>query len=178
MPRAATRSSASTSIAARIEQLKPGKVPIYEPGLEELVRRNIKEGRLRFTTELDGRGRSAMVSFIAVGTPMSTSGAADSERRVGAAEEVAKAVAGYHIIAIKSTVPVGTNDGVREIVAEAREPSSSTSARCPEFLKEGSAIEDFMRPDRVVIGVGQRAGDRDPARDCTRPSCAPTTRSW
>jgi UDPglucose 6-dehydrogenase len=137
--------------AARIEQLKAGHVPIYEPGLEELVRRNIKEGRLSFTTELKEAVSSAMVSFIAVGTPMSKSGAADLSGVMRAAEEVAKAVAGYHIIAIKSTVPVGTNDRVREVVAEAASHRVDVCS-CPEFLKEGSAIEDFMRPDRVVIG--------------------------
>ncbi|MGZ3620780.1 MAG: UDP-glucose dehydrogenase family protein [Candidatus Binataceae bacterium] len=137
--------------AARIEQLKAGHVPIYEPGLEELVRRNIKEGRLSFTTELKEAVSSAMVSFIAVGTPMSKSGAADLSGVMRAAEEIAKAVAGYHIIAIKSTVPVGTNDRVREVVAKAVSHRVDVCS-CPEFLKEGSAIEDFMRPDRVVIG--------------------------
>ncbi|HZZ08564.1 MAG TPA: UDP-glucose/GDP-mannose dehydrogenase family protein [Candidatus Binataceae bacterium] len=137
--------------AARIEQLKAGGVPIYEPGLEELVRRNIKEGRLSFTTELKSAVASAMVSFIAVGTPMSHNGAADLSGVFRAAEEIAKAVAGYHIIAIKSTVPVGTNDRVREIVAGAASHRVDVCS-CPEFLKEGSAIEDFMRPDRVVIG--------------------------
>ena len=136
---------------ARIEQLKAGGVPIYEPGLEELVRRNIKEGRVSFTTELKSAVASAMVSFIAVGTPMSHNGAADLSGVFRAAEEIAKAVAGYHIIAIKSTVPVGTNDRVREIVAGAASHRVDVCS-CPEFLKEGSAIEDFMRPDRVVIG--------------------------
>src|SRR5271156_1376845 len=137
--------------AARIERLKAGHVPIYEPGLEELVRRNIKEGRLSFSTELKDAVGSAMVSFIAVGTPMSKTGAADLSGVLRAAEEVAKAVVGYHIIAIKSTVPVGTNDRVREIVAKAASHRVDVCS-CPEFLKEGSAIEDFMRPDRVVIG--------------------------
>src|SRR5271154_737691 len=137
--------------AARIEQLKAGHVPIYEPGLEELVRRNVKEGRLTFSTDLKDAVGSAMVSFIAVGTPMSKNGAADLSGVLRAAEEVARAVVGYHIIAIKSTVPVGTNDRVREIVAKAASHRVDVCS-CPEFLKEGSAIEDFMRPDRVVIG--------------------------
>src|SRR5216683_1552764 len=137
--------------AARIEQLTGGQVPIYEPGLEELVRRNIKEGRLSFTTELKSAVTSAMVSFIAVGTPMSQNGSADLSGVMRAAEEIAKEVAGYHIIAIKSTVPVGTNDRVREIVAKAANHRVDVCS-VPEFLKEGSAIEDFMRPDRVVIG--------------------------
>jgi UDPglucose 6-dehydrogenase len=137
--------------AARIEQLTGGQVPIYEPGLEELVRRNIKEGRLSFSTELKSAVTSAMVSFIAVGTPMSQNGSADLSGVMRAAEEIAKEVAGYHIIAIKSTVPVGTNDRVREIVAKAAKHRVDVCS-VPEFLKEGSAIEDFMRPDRVVIG--------------------------
>src|SRR6201997_5105797 len=137
--------------AARIEQLTDGHVPIYEPGLEELVRRNIKEGRLSFSTELRSAVSSAMVSFIAVGTPMSQNGAADLRGVMRAAEEIAKEIAGYHIIAIKSTVPVGTNDRVRETVAKAAKHRVDVCS-VPEFLKEGSAIEDFMRPDRVVIG--------------------------
>src|SRR5579885_944712 len=137
--------------AARIEQLRAGQVPIYEPGLEELVRRNVKEGRLSFSTELRGAVGASMVSFIAVGTPMSKSGAADLSGVMRAAEEIAKAVAGYHIIAIKSTVPVGTNDRVREVVSRVARHRVDVCS-CPEFLKEGSAIEDFMRPDRVVIG--------------------------
>jgi UDPglucose 6-dehydrogenase len=137
--------------AARIEQLRAGQVPIYEPGLEELVRRNIKEGRLSFSTELRPAIGASMVSFIAVGTPMSKTGAADLSGVMRAAEEIAKAVAGYHIIAIKSTVPVGTNDRVREIVGRVAGHRVDVCS-VPEFLKEGSAIEDFMRPDRVVIG--------------------------
>src|SRR6185437_16693740 len=137
--------------AARIERLRDGQVPIYEPGLAELVRRNVKEGRLSFTTDLNAAVPSAMVSFIAVGTPMSKSGAADLTGVLTAAEEIAKAVVGYHVIAIKSTVPVGTNDRVREIVAKSAAHRVDVCS-VPEFLKEGSAIEDFMRPDRVVIG--------------------------
>ncbi len=137
--------------AARIEQLKAGQVPIYEPGLEELVRRNVKEGRLSFSTELRGAINASMVSFIAVGTPMSKSGAADLSGVMRAAEEIAGAVAGYHISAIKRTVPVATNDRVREIVSRVAAHRIDVCS-VPEFLKEGSAIEDFMRPDRVVIG--------------------------
>jgi UDPglucose 6-dehydrogenase len=136
---------------ARIEQLRAGQVPIYEPGLVELVRRNVKEGRLSFATDLKGAIRASMISFIAVGTPMSKNGAADLSGVMRAAEDIAKAVAGYHIIAIKSTVPVGTNDRVREIVNRVAGHRVDVCS-VPEFLKEGSAIEDFMRPDRVVIG--------------------------
>ncbi len=126
-------------------------MPIYEPGLEELVRRNVKEGRLSFTTELGPAVGQSMVSFLAVGTPMSDSGAADLSQVFRVAEQVAKAAIGYHIIAIKSTVPVGTNDRVRAIV-ESHGRGRIDVCSVPEFLKEGSAVEDFMRPDRVVLG--------------------------
>ena len=135
----------------RVDQLNAGKVPIYEPGLEELVRRNLKEKRVTFTTDLISAISQSMVSFIAVGTPMSANGAADLSGVLKAAEAIARAVTGYHIIAIKSTVPVGTNDKVREIV-ERTVSHRIDVCSVPEFLKEGSAIEDFMRPDRVVIG--------------------------
>jgi len=135
----------------RIEQLAAGHVPIYEPGLEELVRRNVKEGRLSFTTNLGEAVGQAMVSFLAVGTPMGADGAADLSQVCKVAEEVARAAIGYHIIAIKSTVPVGTNDRVREIVGSNGHGRIDVCS-VPEFLKEGSAVEDFMRPDRIVLG--------------------------
>jgi UDPglucose 6-dehydrogenase len=135
----------------RIEQLRHGEVPIYEPGLEELVRRNVKDGRLGFTTELAPAVERSMASFIAVGTPMSANGAADLSGVMAAAEEIARAAKGYHIIAVKSTVPVGTNDKIRDLVERVAAHRIDTCS-VPEFLKEGSAIEDFMRPDRVVIG--------------------------
>jgi UDPglucose 6-dehydrogenase len=136
---------------ARIAALNEGKIPIYEPGLQELVHRNREEARLSFTLDTADAVRNSMVSFIAVGTPMSKDGAADLSGVMKAAEAIAKAVTGYHIICVKSTVPVGTNDKVRELVAQhARHKIDVCSV--PEFLKEGSAIEDFMRPDRVVIG--------------------------
>jgi UDPglucose 6-dehydrogenase len=135
----------------RIEQLNGGEIPIYEPGLAELVRRNMDEGRLSFTTELESAVGQSMVSFIAVGTPMSATGAADLTGVFKAAESVVKVTVGYHIIAVKSTVPVGTNDRVREIVSRNGNNRIDVCS-VPEFLKEGSAIEDFMRPDRVVIG--------------------------
>jgi UDPglucose 6-dehydrogenase len=136
---------------ARIEQLTTGKVPIYEPGLEELVRRNVKNGRLRFTTDLAAAVGESLISLVAVGTPMSPSGAADLSQIMQVAGQVAAAALGYHIIVIKSTVPVGTNDRVRALV-ESNGNARIEVCSLPEFLKEGSAIEDFMRPDRVVIG--------------------------
>src|SRR5208283_1487072 len=135
----------------RIAELCQGKIPIYEPGLEELVRRNLKEGRLHFTTDITEAVKQSMVSYIAVGTPMSVSGAADLTAIFQAAEDIAKAITGYHIVVIKSTVPVGTNDRVRELVARSAKHRADVCS-VPEFLKEGSAIEDFMRPDRIVIG--------------------------
>jgi UDPglucose 6-dehydrogenase len=135
----------------RIAALNEGRMPIYEPGLDELVRRNVKEGRLRFTSNVNEAITQSMVSYLAVGTPMSASGAADLTAIFKAAEAVAKAITGYHIIAIKSTVPVGTNDRVRELVNKIAAHRIDVCS-VPEFLKEGSAIEDFMRPDRVVIG--------------------------
>jgi len=135
----------------RIAELEAGQIPIYEPGLTELVRRNVKEGRLRFTTDVTSAVSQSLVSFIAVGTPMSADGAADIGQVLGEAAKIARAATGYHIIAVKSTVPVGTNDKVREIVSRAAKHAIDVCA-IPEFLKEGSAVEDFMRPDRVVIG--------------------------
>jgi len=136
---------------ARIDQLSGGSVPIYEPGLEELVRRNLKEHRLSFTTDLQAAVAQSMITFIAVGTPMSPSGAADLTSVFRVAEDVARAITGYHVVVIKSTVPVGTNDRVRELTAPLSKHRFDVCS-CPEFLKEGSAIEDFMRPDRVIIG--------------------------
>jgi UDPglucose 6-dehydrogenase len=137
--------------AARIERLRAGDVPFYEPGLAELVRRNIKDGRLLIETEVGPAVARSMITFITVGTPMDSSGAADLSAVFAAAEQVAQAVSGYHIVVVKSTVPVGTSDKVEEIVAR-RASDDFDVCSVPEFLKEGSAIEDFTRPDRVVIG--------------------------
>jgi UDPglucose 6-dehydrogenase len=143
--------------ARRVAMLAEGKVPIYEPGLEELVHRNMKEGRIAFTTDTAAAIAQSMVSFIAVGTPMSTTGAADLSGVFKAAETIARSATGYHVIAVKSTVPVGTNDKVREIVARHAKVQIDVCS-VPEFLKEGSAVEDFMRPDRVIIGsLSERA---------------------
>ena len=160
----------------RIAMLNEGKVPIYEPGLEELVRRNMKEGRLHFTVDVADAVAQSMITFIAVGTPMGASGAADLSAVFKAAEDIAKSISGYHIIAVKSTVPVGTSDNVREIVGRVAQASVDVCS-VPEFLKEGSAIEDFMRPDRVIIGS---LSDRATAilQEIHAPSCAPTIRSW
>jgi UDPglucose 6-dehydrogenase len=136
---------------SRIETLAAGIVPIYEPGLTELVGRNVKDGRLSFSSDLEKAVSHSMVSFITVGTPMSPDGSADLRGVLSVSETISRAAQGYHIIVIKSTVPVGTNDRVREHVQRiANSPIDICSV--PEFLKEGSAVEDFMRPDRVIIG--------------------------
>jgi UDPglucose 6-dehydrogenase len=138
--------------AAKVRTLKAGRMPIYEPGLEELVRRNRQEGRLVFTTNLTKAVRDAMIIFIAVGTPQDEDGSADLSHVLGVARDIAKAMNGYKVIVDKSTVPVGTSERVREIVRrETTYPFSVVSN--PEFLKQGAAIDDFMKPDRVVIGA-------------------------
>ena len=128
--------------AAKVRMLRRGKIPIYEPGLEELVRRNRAEGRLVFTTELARAVRAAQVIFIAVGTPQGEDGSADLRHVLDVARGVAQAMNGYKVIVNKSTVPVGTAERVREIVRrETTHPFSVVSN--PEFLKQGAAVEDF-----------------------------------
>jgi UDPglucose 6-dehydrogenase len=138
--------------AAKIRLLRRGKMPIYEPGLEELVRRNRHEGRLTFTTTLPKAVRDSSIVFIAVGTPQDEDGSADLQHVLGVARDIAKAMNGYKVIVDKSTVPVGTSAKVRDVIRrETTHPFSVVSN--PEFLKQGAAIEDFMKPDRVVIGA-------------------------
>jgi UDPglucose 6-dehydrogenase len=138
--------------AAKIRTLRRGKMPIYEPGLEELVRRNTQEKRLTFTTTLAKAVRDSSIVFIAVGTPQGEDGSADLQHVLGVARDIAKAMNGYKVIVDKSTVPVGTSEKVREVIRrETTHPFSVVSN--PEFLKQGAAIEDFMKPDRVVIGA-------------------------
>ncbi len=145
--------------AVKVRLLRRGKVPIYEPGLEELVKRNKSEGRLVFTTELPKAVRAAEVVFIAVGTPQGEDGSADLRHVMGVAGDIARAMNGYKVIVNKSTVPVGTAEKVREVVRrETTHPFSVVSN--PEFLKQGAAVDDFMKPDRVVIGAEDpRAAD-------------------
>ena len=138
--------------AAKVKALQRGQIPIYEPGLEELVRRNKVEKRLTFTTALQRGVRNAQIIFIAVGTPMGEDGSADLQHVLAVARESARAMNGYKVIVNKSTVPVGTAAQVREVVRrETTHPFSVVSN--PEFLKQGAAIDDFMKPDRVVIGA-------------------------
>ena len=147
------------SDAAKVESLKQGRLPIYEPGLGELVARNDAENRLRFSTELAPSVASAQVVFIAVGTPPGEDGSADLTHVLAVARDLAHAMTDYTVVVTKSTVPVGTAARLREVMGrETSQPFSVVSN--PEFLKQGAAIDDFMRPDRVVIGVeDQRAAE-------------------
>jgi UDPglucose 6-dehydrogenase len=138
--------------AAKVRMLQRGRIPIYEPGLEELVRRNRSEKRLTFTTNLARGVRSSQIIFIAVGTPTGEDGSADLRHVLEVAREIGRAMNGYRVIVDKSTVPVGTAEKVREVIRkETSHPVSVVSN--PEFLKQGAAIDDFMKPDRVVIGA-------------------------
>ena len=140
--------------AAKIAALEGGRIPIFEPGLERLVRENREKGRLQFSTDLPAAVRGADAVFIAVGTPTRRGdGHADLSYVFAAAEEIADALAGDAVIVTKSTVPVGTGRKVAEIVRGRRPDLTFDVVSNPEFLREGSAIEDFMRPDRVVIGA-------------------------
>ena len=136
----------------KIRTLRRGRVPIYEPALEEMIRRNVAQERLRFSTDLAAAVRTSLIVFIAVGTPPEENGSSDLRHVLDAAHTIAGAMNGYKIIVNKSTVPVGTADRVREEIS-ARTRFSFEVVSNPEFLKEGAAIEDFMKPDRVIIGL-------------------------
>jgi UDPglucose 6-dehydrogenase len=147
--------------AARIGQLTGGNIPIYEPGLDELVARGVHEGRLVFSTDLASAVGQADAVFIAVGTPSRRGdGKADLSYVYAAARDVAHAVQGFTVVATKSTVPVGTGDEVERIMREACPDIDIAVASNPEFLREGAAIGDFKRPDRIIVGV-----EDDRARD-------------
>ena len=138
----------------KIESLTAGKMPIYEPGLEPLVAENTSAGRLRFTTELAPAVAAADVVFIAVGTPSRRGdGHADLSYVHAAARDIARALEGFTVVVTKSTVPVGTGDAVELIIRETRPDADVAVVSNPEFLREGAAIEDFKRPDRIVIGL-------------------------
>ena len=156
---------------AKVKLLQRGKVPIYEPGLEELVRRNRAEKRLTFTTALERGVRGAQIIFIAVGTPTGEDGSADLQHVLAVARDTARAMNGYKVIVNKSTVPVGTAAKVRDVIRrETTHPFSVVSN--PEFLKQGAAIDDFMKPDRVVIGAEDPRG-----AELMRELYAPFTRT-
>ncbi|MEM9707025.1 MAG: UDP-glucose/GDP-mannose dehydrogenase family protein [Pseudomonadota bacterium] len=146
---------------AKISNLQAGKIPIYEPGLDRLVTDNVREGRLAFTTDLANAVANAEVVFIAVGTPSRRGdGFADLSYVYAAAKEIAEAITGYTVIVTKSTVPVGTGLEVEKIIRNTNSALDFDVVSNPEFLREGAAIEDFKRPDRVVVGAdAERAKD-------------------
>jgi len=142
---------------AKIALLQGGGVPIYEPGLEDMIRRNAAAGRLRFTTDVADAARFGEIQFIAVGTPPDEDGSADLQYVLAAARGIGQSIEGYTVVVDKSTVPVGTADRVRDTLAATLAERGADIAFSvvsnPEFLKEGAAIDDFMRPDRIVVGV-------------------------
>ena len=139
---------------AKIDLIQNGTMPIYEPGLEELVARNVAASRLHFTTELASAVADADAVFIAVGTPTRRGdGHADLSFVYAVAREIAPHLHGYTVVVTKSTVPVGTGREVHDIVAKENPDADFDVASNPEFLREGAAISDFMRPDRVVVGT-------------------------
>ncbi|MGB8624357.1 MAG: UDP-glucose/GDP-mannose dehydrogenase family protein, partial [Paracoccaceae bacterium] len=138
----------------KVRMLESGEVPIYEPGLDELMERNIAAGRLTFTRDLVKAVDGADAVFIAVGTPTRRGdGHADLTYVMAAAEEIARALTGYAVVVTKSTVPVGTNRKVQDVIRKVSPEADFDVASNPEFLREGAAIDDFMRPDRIVVGV-------------------------
>ena len=141
-------------VRAKIDSLKAGRMPIYEPGLEEMVARNVDDGRLTFTTDLPAGVRQSEVIFIAVGTPPRETGETDLSHVEAVAAEIGRTMDRYKVVVNKSTVPVGTGELVREVVARHQPtPIEFDVVSNPEFLREGSAIEDTLRPDRIVIGA-------------------------
>ena len=157
--------------ASKIERLRRGEMPIYEPGLDDLIERNAKAGRIRFSTDVAEAVRGAEIVFVAVGTPPAADGSADLSAVYEVAKTFGQNLDGYKVIVNKSTVPVGTADKVREIVSGLTQHPFAVASN-PEFLKEGAAIVDFMKPDRVIIGT-----DDSRARDLLRQLYAPFVRT-
>lgn len=142
--------------ASKIDKLNNGVIPIYEPGLDQIVEKNVKAGRLKFTTDLKSAVEDSLVVFLAVGTPPKADGSPDMSYYQQAAKDIADAMNGYKVLVTKSTVPVGTGKWLNDFVAANLKVETDFGvASNPEFLREGAAIEDFMRPDRVVIGTNQ-----------------------
>ena len=162
--------------ANKINILKQGGIPIFEPGLEDMVKRNVAAGRLRFTTDVAESARHGVIQFIAVGTPPDEDGSADLQYVVAAARAIGRHMQDYKVIVDKSTVPVGTADKVRAAVREELDKRGAALdfavTSNPEFLKEGAAVDDFMRPDRIVVGA-----DDDKAVQLMRSLYAPFQRN-
>ena len=158
--------------ASKIESLERGVMPIFEPGLDSLVERNVAQGRLSFSTDVDKSITNAELIFIAVGTPMRTDGAANLRAVDAVAETVARAASRQCVVVCKSTVPVGTNARVRQLIDAAETPHPIHVVSNPEFLKEGAAVGDFLRPDRIVVGIApDDAHARDVMRRLYHPLC-------
>jgi UDPglucose 6-dehydrogenase len=151
----------------KIAMLKAGKVPIYEPGLEEMVRRNAEDQRLSFTTDLASSVKNSQIIFIAVGTPQTPTGDANLEYVKATAKGIARAMDSFKIIVTKSTVPVGTADRIKQWISEETKQPFAVASN-PEFMKEGAAVEDFMKPDRVVLG-GDNAEALDTLKELYDP---------
>jgi UDPglucose 6-dehydrogenase len=143
--------------AVKIEQLKKGTVPIYEPGLEDIVRRNVEKERLVFTANIRDGIEGAEVIFVAVGTPPEEDGSADLKHVLEVAQDIGRVISEYVVVVTKSTVPVGTSEKIRRTIQnelDKRKVSVSFDmASNPEFLKEGAAVDDFLKPERIVIGT-------------------------
>src|SRR5260370_1496457 len=156
---------------AKIAKLTQGEIPLYEPGLTELVQSNLREGRLTFSTVLGEAVKQAEAIFIAVGTPSRRGdGHADLSYVYAAAREIAAALTGFSVVVVKSTVPVGTGDEVERIIRAARPHADFVVVSNPEFLREGAAIRDFKHPDRIIVGtLEQRA--RHAMTEVYRPLC-------
>jgi UDPglucose 6-dehydrogenase len=147
----------------KIENLKKGILPIYEPGLEEMVLRNVQKNRLHFSTDLAQSIKACEVAFIAVGTPPGEDGSADLKYVLAVAKSIGENIEQYTVVVTKSTVPVGTSEKVKNAVNEALKARKSATefsvASNPEFLKEGAAIDDFMKPDRIVVGISEKKAE-------------------
>ena len=147
----------------KIDRLNTGEIPIYEPGLEELVKKNVQAGRLSFSSDIKQGVDYGSMIFIAVGTPPDEDGSADLKHVLAVASDIGKHMNDYRVVVTKSTVPVGTADKVKHAVNTALQEKGSTTSFSvvsnPEFLKEGAAVDDFLKPDRIVVGAEDRAGD-------------------
>ena len=155
----------------KIEMLNQGQIPIYEPGLEEMVKRNVEQERLSFTTDIKKAVQASQIIFIAVGTPPNEDGSADLQHVLSVAKDIGQHMNGFKIVVNKSTVPVGTADKVKEEIKKHTRHDFAVVSN-PEFLKEGAAIEDFLKPDRVVVGT-----DNEEAAEIMRNLYAPFVRT-